>query len=53
MDPNVKFDMEAKNQKDGSEAEEHPRIGHGYAQLIDSLMYLTLATHPDISYIVN
>jgi len=49
MDPNVKLDMEAKE----SEAEEDPKIEHGYAQLIGSLMYLALATRPDISYVVN
>ena len=53
MDPNVKLDTEAKNQEEGSGAKEYPRIGHEYAQLISSLMYLTLATRPSISYAVN
>ena len=53
MDPNVKFDTEAKNQEEGSGAEEYSRTGHGYAQLIGSLMYLALATRSDISYVVN
>jgi hypothetical protein len=54
MDPNVKLDEEAKNPgKEPTEAETDPNIEHGYAQLIGSLMYLALATRPDISYAVN
>ena len=52
MDPNVKFNMEVKSQA-GTEVEELPETNHGYRQLIRSLMYLTLATCPDISYMVN
>ena len=50
MDPNVK--LETKEAKEASE-KENPKIEHGYAQLIGSLMYLALATRPDISYVVN
>ena len=52
MDPNVKLDMEAKEAEEAS-GKEDLKIGHGYAQLIGSLMYLALATRPDISYAVN
>ena len=52
MDPNVKLDMEAKEAEEAEEKEDL-KIGHGYAQLIGSLMYLALATRPDISYAVN
>ena len=51
MDLNVKLEMEVEKQ--GEEAKAYPKIEHGYAQLISSLMYLTLATRPDISYTVN
>ena len=52
MDPNVKLDMEAKEAEEAS-GKKILKIGHGYAQLIGSLMYLALATRPDISYAVN
>ena len=52
MDPNVKFNMEVKSQA-GTEVGELPEKNHGYGQLIRSLMYLTLATCPNISYMVN
>ena len=52
MDPNVKLDMDVKNEEQ-SETDTHPNIGHGYAQLIGSLMYLALATRPNISFAVN
>ena len=50
MDPNVKLELESKDQ---SETEGDPKIGHGYAQLIGSLMYLAIASRPDIAYSVN
>ena len=53
MDPNIKFDMDVKKDDDRSEAEEDPKLGHGYTQLIGSLMYLALASCPDIAYVVN
>ena len=52
MDHNVKLDMEVKEAEEASEKEDL-KIGHGYAQLIRSLMYLALATQHDISYAVN
>ena len=51
MDLNVKLEMEVKKQRE--EAEAYPKIEHGYVQLISSLMYLALATCPNISYTVN
>ena len=53
MDPNIKLEMEAKEQKKEVEAEAYPNLEHGYAQLIRSLMYLASATRPNISYAVN
>ena len=53
MDLNVKLDIDTKNDEKEAEAEEDLKINHGYAQLIGSLMYLALATRPDISYAVN
>ena len=44
MDPNVKLEMEAKEQKKEIEAEAYPNLEHRYTQLIRSLMYLKLAT---------
>ena len=52
MDPNIKLNLEANNQEE-SEDETYPKLGHGYAQLISSLMYFALATCPDISFAVN
>ena len=53
MDPNVKFEMNVKKDDDRSEAKEDPKLGHSYAQLIGSLMYLALASRPNIAYAVN
>ena len=53
MDLNVKLDTETKNNKKEAEAEEDLKINHSYTQLIRSLMYLALASHPNISYAVN
>ena len=53
MDLNVKLDIETKNKEQEAEAKEDLKINHGYAQLIGSLMYLALASHPNISYAVN
>ena len=53
MDPNVKLDMDVKTDEKGLATKENPKINHGYAQLIGSLMYLALASRPDISYVVN
>ena len=53
MDLNVKLDIDTKNDEKEAEAEENLKINHDYAQLIGSLMYLALATCPDISYAVN
>ena len=53
MDLNVKLDTETKNNKKEAEAEEDLKINHSYTQLIRSLMYLALASRPDISYAVN
>ena len=52
MDLNVKLDTDVKN-KEQSETDAHPNIGHRYAQLIGSLIYLALAMHPDFSLVVN
>ena len=51
MDLNVKLEMEVKKQRE--EAKAYPKIEHGYMQLISSLMYLALATCPNISYTIN
>ena len=53
MDPNVKLDMDVKTDEKGLATKENPKINHGYAQLIGSLMYLALESRPDISYVVN
>ena len=53
MDLNVKLDIETKNKEQEAEANEDLKINHSYAQLIGSLMYLALESHPDISYAVN
>ena len=53
MDPNVKFDITTESDEEQSVAKKNLKITHGYAQLIGSLVYLTLASHPDISYVVN
>ena len=50
MDPNIK--LEVKKAEEAS-MKEDPKIEHRYTQLIGSLMYLTLAMCPDISYMVN
>ena len=52
MDPNVKLDLEAEYHGE-AKTRAYTKIEHGYAQLIGSLMYLALATRPDISYAVN
>ena len=53
MNLNVKLDIETKNNKKEAEAEEDLKINHSYAQLIGSLMYLALASCPNISYAIN
>ena len=53
MDPNVKLDINSKDNEDDAEGEKDPKITHGYAQLIGSLMYLAIGTRPDIAYAVN
>ena len=53
MDPNVKLDLEVKDGKGQPEDNACLKIGHAYAQLIGSLMYIALGTRPDISYTVN
>ena len=53
MDPNVKLDTYAKDDETEPEGDDNPKITHGYAQLIGSLMYLAIATRPDIAYTVN
>jgi Reverse transcriptase (RNA-dependent DNA polymerase) len=53
MDPNVKLDAYDKDDEIELEGESDPKITHGYAQLIGSLMYLALGTRPDIAYAVN
>lgn len=51
MDPNMKLDV--AEDKEPINGNHNPKIEHGYTQLIGSLMYLTIATHPNISYAVN
>jgi hypothetical protein len=53
MDPNVKLDINSKDDENETEGEKDPKITHGYAQLIGSLMYLAIGTRPDIAYAVN
>ena len=53
MDLNIKLDLEVKDSKGQPKDNACLKIGHTYAQLIGSLMYITLGTHPDISYAVN
>ena len=51
MDPNIKLDdLEGKALEDN---EDQSLIKHGYANLIRSLMYLTIATWPNIAYSIN
>lgn len=49
MDPNVKFDINNKN--DGEES--FPKPNYPYQELIGSLLFLAQVTRPDISYAVN
>ena len=53
MDPNVKLDMDVKTDRNQSISENDLKLDHGYAQLIGSLMYLALASCPDITYFIN
>ena len=53
MDLNVKLDMDVKTDKNQSISKNDLKLNHGYAQLIGSLMYLALASRPDIAYSVN
>ena len=51
MDPNIKLDaLEGEASED---SEDQLLINHSYANLIRSLMYLTIATQPNIAYLVN
>ena len=53
MDPNIKLELEINDKKNQTDTEEELKIGHRYAQLISSLIYLTIASHPNIAYLVN
>ena len=51
MDPSIKLDvLEGKASEDNID---QLSINHGYANLIRSLMYLAIATQPNIAYLVN
>ena len=51
MDPNIKLDaLEGKASED---SQDQLLINHAYANLIRSLMYLTITTQPNIAYSVN
>ena len=51
MDLNIKLDaLEGEASEDGKD---QLLINQGYANLIRSLMYLTIATQPNIAYLVN
>ena len=51
MDPNIKLDaLEGEASED---SEDQLLINHCYANLIRSLMYLAIATQPNIAYLVN
>ena len=51
MDTNIKLDvLEGKASEDNKD---QLLINHGYANLIGSLMYLTIATQPNTAYSVN